>query len=69
MHLKIDNHKERGYPAEEAELNEMVFHEAFRGGTAEAIDNHVLEITQKTSQHPAAGEIDITGAHALDDLW
>ena len=48
MHLKIDNHKERGYPAEEAELNEMVFHETFRGGTAEAIDNHVLQIAQST---------------------
>ena len=46
MHLKIDNHKERGYPAEDAELDEMVFHEAFRGGTAEAIDDHVLQIAQ-----------------------
>lgn len=43
MH-QIDNYKERCNPAEEAELDEMVFHEALRGGTAETIDNHVLEI-------------------------
>ena len=66
---QIDNHKERGDPAEDAELDEMILDKTLRGGAAEAEDNHVLEITQKTSQHPAAGKIDITGAHALDDLW
>ena len=47
MH-QIDNHKEGGNPAEDAELDEMVFHKAFRGGTAEAKDDHVLQITQQT---------------------
>ena len=37
------NHKERSYPAEDAELDEMIFHKTFRGGTAEAIDDHVLK--------------------------
>lgn len=45
MH-QIDNHKERGYPAEDAELDEMVFHKAFRGGTTKTIDNHILQIAQ-----------------------
>ena len=68
MH-QIDNHKERSDPAEDTELNEMILDETFCGGATEAEDNHVLEIAQKTGQHPTAGEIDITGAHALDDLW
>jgi len=45
MH-QIDNHKERGNPAEDAELDEMIFHETLCGRTAEAEDNHVLEIAQ-----------------------
>ena len=45
MH-QIDNHKERGNPAEDAELDEMIFHETLCRGTAEAEDNHVLEIAQ-----------------------
>ena len=68
MH-QIDNHKERSNPAEDAELDEVIFHETFCGGAAEAEDDHVLEVTQKTSQYPTAGKIDIAGAHALDDLW
>ena len=66
---QIDNHKERSNPAEDAELDEMILDETFCGGATEAEDNHVLEITQKTSQYPTAGKIDITGAHSLDDLW
>ena len=68
MH-QIDNHKERGNPAEDAELDEMIFHETLCRGTAEAEDDHILEIPKKTSQNPTAGEIDIAGPHALDDLW
>ena len=68
MH-QIDNHKERGNPAEDAELDEMILDETLGGRTAEAEDNHVLEIPQKASQNPTAGEIDIVGPHALDDLW
>ena len=45
MH-QIDNHKERGNPAKDTELDEMIFHETFCGGTTEAEDNHVLEIAQ-----------------------
>ena len=45
MH-QIDNHKEGGNPAEDAELDEMIFHETFCGRAAEAEDNHVLEIAQ-----------------------
>ena len=67
--LEVDNHKERGNPAEDAELNEVILNEALCGGTAEAKDNHVLKITQKTCKYPTTGEIDITGAHALDYLW
>ena len=68
MH-QIDNHKERGNPAKDTELDEMIFHETFCRRTTEAEDDHILEIPKKTSQNPTAGEIDIAGAHALDDLW
>ena len=68
MH-QIDNHKERGNPAENAELDEMILDETLCGGTTETEDDHILEIPQKTSEYPTTGEIDITGAHALDDLW
>ena len=68
MH-QIDNHKERGNPAKDTELDEMIFHETFCGRAAEAENDHILKITQKTSQNPTAGEIDIAGPHALDDLW
>ena len=68
MH-QIDNHKEGGNPAEDAELDEMIFHETLCRGTAEAEDNHVLEIAQKASKYPTAGKVDITGTHALDNLW
>ena len=45
MH-QINNHKEGGNPTENAELDEMIFHETLCRGTAEAEDNHVLEIAQ-----------------------
>ena len=45
MH-QIDNHKEGGNPANDTELDEMIFHETFCGGTTEAEDDHVLEIAQ-----------------------
>ena len=45
MH-QIDNHKEGSNPAEDAELDEMIFHEALCGRTAKAEDDHVLEIAQ-----------------------
>ena len=66
--LQIDNHKERGDPAGDAELNEMILNETLCGGAAEAEDNHVLEIAQEAGKYPSAGEVDITGAHALDHL-
>ena len=47
----------------------MVLDEGFRGGTAEAKDNHVLEIAEEACENPTAGEVDITGAHSLDNLW
>lgn len=68
MH-QIDNHKEGGNPAEDAELDEMIFDETLGGRTAEAEDDHILEIPKKTGQYPTAGKIDIAGAHSLDDLW
>ena len=68
MH-QIDNHKEGGNPAEDAELDEMILDETLCGRTAEAEDDHILEIPKKTSQNATAGEIDIAGPHALDDLW
>ena len=43
-YLQIYNHKERGDPTGDAELDEVVFDEALRGGAAEAEDDHVLEI-------------------------
>ena len=46
----------------------MVFDKALRGGAAEAEDDHVLEIAQEAGKYPSAGEVDITGAHALDHL-
>ena len=66
---KIDNHKERGDPAGDAELNEMILDEAFGGGTAETEDNHILEIAQKTGKHPTTGKINIARAHSFDNLW
>ena len=45
MH-QIDNHKERGNPAKDTELDEMILDETLCRGTAEAEDNHVLEIAQ-----------------------
>ena len=66
---QIDNHKERGNPAKNTELDKMILNETFRGGAAEAIDYHVLEITQKACKYPTAGKVDITGTHALDNLW
>ncbi len=47
----------------------MVFDETLSRRTAEAEDNHVLEITQKASEHPTTGEIDITSTHSLNHLW
>ena len=41
---QIDNHKEGSNPAEDAELDEMIFHETFCGRAAEAEDDHVLKI-------------------------
>ena len=41
---QIDNHKEGSNPAEDAELDEMIFHETLCRGTAEAEDDHVLKI-------------------------
>jgi len=43
MH-QIDNHKERGNPAKDTELDEMIFHETFCGGTAKTIHDHILKI-------------------------
>lgn len=68
FNLQINNHKERGDPAGDAELDEVVFDEAFCGGAAEAEDDHVLEIAEETCENPTTGEVDITGAHALDHL-
>ena len=68
FNLQIDNHKERGDPACDAELNEVVLDEALCGRAAEAEDDHVLEIAQEAGKYPSAGEVDITGAHALDHL-
>ena len=68
MH-QIDNHKEGGNPAKDAELDEMILDETFCRRTTEAEDDHILEIPKKASQNPTAGEIDIAGAHSLDDLW
>ena len=45
MH-QIDNHKEGGNPAKDAELDEMILDEALCGRAAEAEDDHVLEIAQ-----------------------
>ncbi len=47
----------------------MILDEALCGGAAEAEDNHVLEIAQQACENPAAGEVDITGAHSFDNLW
>ena len=69
INLQIDNHKERGDPAGDAELNEMILDEAFGGGTAETEDNHILEIAQKASKYPTAGKIDIACAHSFDNFW
>ena len=68
FNLQINNHKERGDLAGDAELDEVVLDEAFGGGAAEAEDDHVLEIAQEAGKYPSAGEVDITGAHALDHL-
>ena len=46
----------------------MVLDEGFRGGAAEAKDDHVLEVAQKACENPTTGEVDITGAHSLDNL-
>ena len=67
--LQIDNHKERGDPAGDAELNEMILDEAFGGGTTKAEDNHILEIAQKTGKHPTTGKINIARAHSFDNFW
>lgn len=66
---KIDNHKERGDPAGDAELNEMILDEAFGGGATEAEDNHILEIAQKASKYPTASKINIASAHSFNDFW
>lgn len=46
----------------------MVLDEGFGRGTTKAEDDHVLEIAQEAGKYPSAGEVDITGAHALDHL-
>ena len=67
--LQIYNDKERGDPAQDAELDEVVFDEGLGRGAAEAEDNHVLQIAEHACQHPTARQIDIAGAHSLDDFW
>ena len=42
--LQIDNYEERGEPAENTELDEMILNEWLRGTTAQTIDNHILKI-------------------------
>ena len=56
MH-QIDNHKEGGNPAEDAELDEMIFHETLCRRTAEAEDDHILKITQKAGLYPTTKEV------------
>ena len=68
FNLQINNHEERGDPAGDAELDEVVLDEALCRGAAEAEDDHVLEIAQDADKYQSAGEVDITGAHALDHL-
>ena len=67
--LQIDNHKERGDPASDTELNEVILDEAFRGGAAEAENDHILKIAQKAGKYPTAGKINIAGAHSLNNFW
>lgn len=67
--LQINNHKERGDPAGDAELNKMVFDETLCGGAAEAEDNHILEIAQKACKYPTTGKINIARAHSFDNFW
>ena len=67
--LQIDNHKERGDPAGDTELDEMVFDETLCGGATQAEDNHILKIAQKTCKYPTASKINIARAHSFDNFW
>ena len=55
--LQIDNHKEWGNPAEDAELDEMILDETFCRGAAEAENDHILEVTQKAGLYPTTKEV------------
>lgn len=47
----------------------MILHERFRGTSAQAEDNHVLQVAQHTCQYPTARQIDVAGAHTRNDLF
>ena len=46
----------------------MIFDERLSRATAQAEDDHILQVSEQTCQHPTRGQIDISGAHALDHL-
>ena len=50
--LQIDNYEEGGEPAEDAELDEMILDEGLRWATAQTEDNHILQVSKQSCQHP-----------------
>lgn len=46
----------------------MILDEGLRRTTAQAEDNHILQIAQQTCQDPARGQIDIAGTHPRNHL-
>lgn len=50
---QIDDGEKGGEPAEDAELDKVILNKRLGGATAQAENNHVLEIAQQTGEYPA----------------
>lgn len=44
--LQINNHEERGYPTENAELDEMILDKRLRRATTQTEDDHILQVSK-----------------------
>ena len=47
----------------------MILNEGLGWATAQAEDDHILQVSEQTCQHPTRGQIDISSTHPLNNFW
>ena len=47
----------------------MIFDEGLSRATAQAEDDHILQVSEQACQHPTRGQIDISSTHPLYNFW